>query len=542
MCPIKKIGDWGPNGVINSISDVGCCENQGCWAFKGNQTSTNNCTTALGGACVYSSYGAGCSESGGCCGPKACSEVGSQTLCEQLIQIGSPCSWNGSACNMMGGGGFGMYNSTDSCMIKGGWWNGTGCKMPGSGSSGGGGFMFAQEAKCWFADNKISVCRNVSGCVYCSNSVTQLTNASSACYNAPSGSCKGHENLYTNWNGTASINVTDINRSSMTCDDLRTKRICNCGPLPNCIWNNGSADVGAYCISGMKSDSDKQSCNPPAMFCEDISSKNNQTLCNLLASDYMMPCKWDNVTNCSFNNIAVFGGGGGSGSTVNYNVISNEISCVAAGGTWTTSYYEDNDGSFKQDAWCDKGAMFSFSTGQAFANKGNCNSDCWACEFNSTGGAWPNAQNASAACLGSAKGVCRFKSDTTAPNRFGWCDYPKEMEYGSSGNCNSDCKSCELIGTNATTAEVACFASTLGCTWINDTAATRGGFCISSSKKSCLNDCNSCYSQVTCSNSSYHPSVNCSWDNSFKFCKTFGFTGEICFNGIDDDNDGKMDC
>lgn len=63
MCPIKKIGDWGPNGVINSISDVGCCENQGCWAFKGNQTSTNNCTTALGGACVYSSYGAGCSES-----------------------------------------------------------------------------------------------------------------------------------------------------------------------------------------------------------------------------------------------------------------------------------------------------------------------------------------------------------------------------------------------------------------------------------------------------------------------------------------------
>jgi len=200
MCPIKKIGDWGPNGVINSISDVGCCENQGCWAFKGNQTSTNNCTTALGGACVYSSYGAGCSESGGCCGPKACSEVGSQTLCEQLIQIGSPCSWNGSACNMMGGGGFGMYNSTDSCMIKGGWWNGTGCQMPGSGSSGGGGFMFAQEAKCWFADNKISVCRNVSGCVYCSNSVTQLTNASSACYNAPSGSCKGHENLYTNWN------------------------------------------------------------------------------------------------------------------------------------------------------------------------------------------------------------------------------------------------------------------------------------------------------------------------------------------------------
>src|SRR3989344_5744165 len=549
MCMIKKVGDWGPNGAVNSISNVGCCEMQGCWSYRGNQSllGAQNCTNVLNGVCSYNAYGNGCPESGGCCFPKSCSEVTTQDKCEQLIQLGNPCTWSGSACSVMSGGGFGLYNTTSSCMSTGGWWNGTACQMPGSGGgmgSGGGGFMFAQDAKCWFADNKASICGNVTGCVFCTNTNSQLNNASSACYNAANASCKGHEQKYSNWNGTANFNVIDINTSAMICGDIKLKKTCSCGPLPNCVWGNSSVDIGNFCTSGMKSDSDRQLCQPPVMFCEDTKAKNNQSLCDLLSSDYMMPCKWDSVNNCTFNNIAVFGSNSGGGGMTDYNSIGSEMSCIAAGGSWKESYYEDSDGSFKQDAWCDKGAMFDFSSGQAFANKGSCDSDCWACEFNSTGGRWANTENASAACRNSAKGYCIFKQDLNAPNEFGWCDYPREFETGGMKDCSSDCKTCEFTGTTSVQAQTACAGSLAGCTWINDTTAMNGklGYCLSSSKKSCLTECGSCYEQSSCSNSSFHASVNCSWDNSFKFCKPLGFTGEVCFNGIDDDNDGQKDC
>ncbi len=531
--------NWKPNNMNQNPmcpNGVGCCEKQGCWSFRGNQTA---CVNSSVGLCFYDTS----CPSGDCCAPKACGEVNGESNCSALSNnYGMPCQWSGGACTMPGGG-FSMYNNnTNGCMAGGGWINASNsCVMPSGG--GGGGFMFAQEAKCWFADNKQSICQNVTGCVYCSSAVAQINNASSACYNTPSGACKGHESILSNWNGTASVNVTDINISSMTCGNIGQKQTCNCGPMPNCKWGNSSATVGNYCQVGMKTNDEMQTCRPPVQFCEDNAAKNNQTLCDLLARDYMMPCKFDSAggNNCTFNNMAVFGGSSGGGNT-NYNVISNEIGCVASGGTWRSENYIDSDGGFKSDSWCEKGAMFSFSSGTANANKGSCDSDCWACGFNSTGGAWANVSAAQTACLGSKKGVCKFKTDSNAPNGKGWCDYPQEMSFGGGSDCRSDCKACEYMGMTSAESQQACSASAAGCTWTNDTNAPKGGFCMSSSMKSCTNDCFACYEQSKCSNSTFHTSMNCSWDSSFNYCKPQGFTGEICFNGMDDDNDGMKDC
>ncbi|MDO8460533.1 MAG: hypothetical protein Q7S74_05465 [Nanoarchaeota archaeon] len=532
---------WQPNNQNQNPmcnNNIGCCQQPGCWDYGGLQTASNNCTTVLGGICLYVA-------SSSSCYAKGCGDMDTSGKCTQLSQLGQTCTWNGTTCNAISGGGFSFYdNNTDSCLSKGGWVNITsgGCIMPSGGGGGSGGFMFAQEARCWFADNKISICRNVTGCVYCNDTTKQITNASSACYNMQLGSCRGHESKYSNWNGSVSFPIVDINVSSMSCGDIRLKQTCTCGPLPNCVWNNASSDTGSYCISGIKTSDDMNACAPPVQFCEDPKAKNNQTLCNLLGENYMMPCKWDNTStpnnNCTFNGAAVFGGGGGGSGTTDYSLISGETGCVAAGGSWKTEYYTDSDGSFKQDSWCEKGAMFSFTDGKAFGNKGSCDSDCWACEFNSTGGAWSNIGTASSACQNSKKGYCQWNNDTNAPNHFGRCDYPREMSFGGAKECSTDCKACEYFAN----APQVCSASIVGCSWVNDTTASKGGFCLSSSKKSCSNDCFSCFDQSQCSNSTFHPAMNCSWDSSSNFCKPSGFTGEICFNGKDDDNDGKMDC
>ena len=545
--------EWKPNNANQNPgcgNNVGCCEKQGCWDFGGDQSllGDNNCTAVFNGICSYvnKTENPFCPDAIGCCEPKRCGEVDTANACNQLTQLDMPCTWNGTDCREPSGSGFGFFNDFDSCVNKGGWWNASGqCQMPegaSGGSGGGGGFMFAQEARCWFADNKPSICGNVSGCVYCNNLTTQINNASSACYNGFGGWCQGHDLKFTNWNGSDSINITDINTSSMSCSDIQLKQICSCGPLPNCKWTNSSAVIGSYCTIGIKSNDEVQNCQAPVSFCEDPQAKNNYTLCTDLAEKYMMPCKWDNtssvVKNCTFNTQAVFGGSAGGPGGMDYNLIGSESSCIAAGGSWESSYYVDEDGVFKQDGWCDKGAMFSFSSGQASANKGNCDSDCWACEFNSTGGTWSNNNTAAANCTASAKGVCIWKDDANAQNGQGWCDYPKEMDFGGNQECSSDCKACEFYGSP----EQECSNSPAQCNWINDTNALKGGFCISKTKKSCSTDCFSCYQQEQCSNSTFHAGLNCSWENNLNFCKPSGFTGEVCFNGKDDDNDNMIDC
>ncbi len=535
-CGIKNLADAQNKNPSATTTDIGCCETSGCWIHDNNET---NCIGAFQGNCYYTnnSYG------GGWCMTKTCEEIITEANCTYAQQnLMMPCSWDNpgeaGTCSSgaYGSGGFGFYNDTDSCMSSGGWYNSTGdCVMPSGDNfgSGSGGFMFAGDAHCWFADNQPSVCGNITGCAYCvvGSGPNGIDNSSSTniCYNNMAGFCEGHVlggPIYSNANNTANLACTDIN----------IKSACNYGPLPNCKWTNSSVVIGPYCEAGAKSE--KKSA-PPAQYCEDPIAKNNYTLCMQLANEFMMPCKWQNTTypftNCTFNSNAVFGG---SNEETDFGVINSQLSCTSAGGTWQTENYIDG-GVLKQDSWCEMTGMFNIDQGQGTNNKANCDTSCWACEFQNNGTAWANVAAAEAACTGSALGNCQWINDATAFNNLGWCDYPKEMENGGSKDCNSECEGCNFMNNPQSACEGSVANGGSGCKWVNDTNnLVKGGFCVDKTKKTCDSDCFSCYDTTSCSGSS----LDCTWDPTFYLCSPNGFAGEICFNGVDDDSDTLIDC
>lgn len=548
-CWIKTLSDAQMENSLATSTDIGCCQQKGCMDYDGNETECWR-NTGFKGLCefVNTSFDSYCPNAIGCCRPKWCNQIYDSTNCTKMkTDLFIACKWNAGVCEGDSAGGFGAYNDTDSCMSKGGWWNSTGgCEMPTGGAAGGGGFMFGETAHCWFADNQPDVCKNITGCIYCNASDVHFNisrtsgtlNESSACYLTPVGLCQGHESAAF-LRGIA----TDIMTNSLNCTHIQIRGACEYGPLPSCVWQNSSAKIGQYCAPGVAM---TQKTAPPVPFCEHPDSKNNYTLCMKLAQQFMMPCKWGNVSanltandNCTFNGNAVFGAGTGVGKE--FEVITNEMSCVAAGGTWKNEFYQDIDGSLKQDAWCEKGALFNTGTGQAAANKGNCNTDCWACEFNSTGGNYGGSTAAAQnACTGSSLGYCRWTNNTNAPNKLGWCDYPKEMSYGA-GDCQQNCKDCELMESPYS----ACIGSVTGCKWVNNTGSSTNatkvasGICVDNTKKVCGNDCYSCYDFASCNASS----IQCQWDNALMLCKPATSENmEVCFDGTDNDGDGMIDC
>jgi len=557
-CWIKTLWDAQMENTFATTSDIGCCEQKGCWNNDGNHSSCVN-SSSFKGMCswVPKAQDPYCYDDVGCCYTKMCNEAGdNQTLCTNLKQqMMMPCEWSGSACQSQGGGGFMFFNDTDSCFSQGGWWNSSGdCEMPDS--TGGGGFMFAEEAHCWFADNQPAICGNITGCAYCTGTGGAVgSNATSAnginndssnniCYNKMASYCEGRDS----WGFDVYANAN--NSRNLRCVDIQIKTACNYGPLPNCEWNASANLTGVHCYVGTSS---AQKEAPPVPFCEHPDAINNLTMCNKLSQEYMMPCKWGNASsnktssdNCTFNPSAVFGSGSVASGEKEFEVISSEYSCIAAGGTWKKEYYLET-GNLKQEQWCEKGAMFDLTTGTAMANKGNCDTGCWACEFNQSGGSWRNSTDSVAqgqskaefSCGNSALGYCKWTNDTNAPNLLGWCDYPKEMEYGA-GDCQTNCKDCGLMKDPYTS----CIQSAVGCKWINDTASSFNqtklttGICVDESKKTCDTDCFSCYEFSSCNASI----IDCQWDTSNSLCKPYSFDGEICFDGVDNDGDTMVDC
>ncbi len=553
-CWIKNLQDAQAQNPLADSDDIGCCDMKGCWSYDGNET---RCLTdpSFAGLCTFvnKTDDPWCPDPVGCCYTKSCSEVGSnQTLCNLLKkQMMMPCEFNATGdgtCGDFGGsgGGFAFFNDTDSCMQQGGWYDINGnCMMPNM-TDVGGAFMFGGEAHCWFADNQPFVCGNITGCVYCvagsgPNGVENCTDgdgngySDNICCGKQVGFCEGHNFWDNEMNYSNSDDSTNLN-----CTHIKIKSACKYGPLPNCIWSNSTALIGEYCNPGTSTEAKDA---PPVPFCEHPDAKNNETMCNNLAINYMMPCKWyENYTNvngvmvvnCSFNPNAVFGSE--SNAEKDFLVINSEYSCIAAGGTWQTSYYIENN-ILKQDSWCEKGALFDPLAGQAAGNKGNCDMDCWACEFRYNGSRWDNATQAESACVGSALGYCRWTNDTNAPNQQGWCDYPQEMTYGA-GDCNINCKDCDL----KLDAYDACINSQAECKWVNNTNSNgeflSTGYCVSKDKKTCLDDCFSCYSENDC----FASTLDCLWDTTAKLCKPNSFSGEICFDAVDNDNDGFTDC
>lgn len=417
--------------------------------------------------------------------------------------------------------------------------------MPtGSGFGGGsGGFMFGGEAHCWFADNKPSVCGNVSGCVYCVSGTgingTGNVSDSNICKNKGIGLCEGHDT------SDRTDYVYANNSANLACTDIKLKTACDYGPLPNCKWTNSSIITGAYCEVGAKSE---QKSSPPVQYCEDPLAKNNFTLCTQLSDIYMMPCKWQNttypITNCTFNSNAVFGGSGGE---MDFGIINSQFSCTSAGGTWNTEYYV-NDAILKQDSWCEMTGMFDVDQGKGTNNKANCGTSCWACEFQNNGTAWANVTVAEAACeasvaVGGQAGGCVWINDTSgtkAFNKLGWCDFPKEMENGGSKDCSVECEGCNFMGNPLVACEGSMANNGTGCKWVNDTNSAKGGFCVDKTKKTCTSDCFSCYDFNSCIDNT--TAIDCKWDSIFNLCSPNGFSGEICFNGVDDDSDTLIDC
>ena len=397
--------------------------------------------------------------------------------------LGLDCSWSSPYCNE-NFHSCDYYNSTSECFDTN-WceWNGTGCQDPGGSFGGGDGvgcFMFGEEA----------FCNNVTGCSW------------------GSGSCGG-------------------SGSGVTCESINESSYCNSAPFMDtcCSWQGTTcnATFSTSCWDSMQ--------EPPdgGYFCEDYVAIGNETVCNQIAgTPWYMPCAWDNVTNeCGFNADEYF-----TGFDSHFEDIDSKSTCEAAGGLWMEETFVDFQGNLQQDQWCEMGFGVAFES---------CESSCWACEFNDTGGAWGSSALAKSACEGSGLGYCEFTTDANAFNGFGWCDIPFELQTSGCGT-ETNCEDYNYYSN----ASSDCGAD-VDCKWMTDPADPTHGWCAGANAKSCDQDCGQCQDQTECSTYGGGGNGSCQWDSNTYLCKSSGGEGggssnEVCFDGIDNDNDGMIDC
>ncbi len=285
-----------------------------------------------------------------------------------------------------------------------------------------------------------------------------------------------------------------------------------------CAWN------GTTCLQSLTNTCYNNKKDPPegAKFCEDFKSFKNQTLClNISGTPWYMPCKWNNLTSeCQFKGSTVTGGSGG------FKDINSKSNCEAGGGQWREKNFIEA-GISRSDSWCEF----------KFGSSGNCNSSCWACEKQNNGTNWPSLLLASTACNQSSVGFCNFKINDRAENRFGYCDAKKEFNFAG-GNCQKNCGDCNVMNNP----QNSCTNSPADCKWVLDPVVMGKGFCEKKSAKTCNTDCFKCQDSQSCTTFGKGKEGACNWDGQGFFCKPSGFDGEICFDGEDNDNDGKTDC
>ncbi len=327
---------------------------------------------------------------------------------------------------------------------------------------------------------------------------------------------------------TWASNACSGNNEGMQCSDLN-KTLCSQFTLLStcCNWNGTvcKTSFDQACYSAVPS------LPTGATFCEDKLAFGNQSLCNQIAgAPWYMPCAWDNTSQeCHFNS-AGFGGGSGGGGFATFNEISTQSGCEAQGGQWKTAQFSSG-GMTKTDSWCE--FNFGFESGS-----GNCDAGCWGCEVEVSTALGNTTAQAQSYCENSALGYCEFRADSFAFNGLGWCT-PRQMFLdGGSKDCKDECSACDSLKDPRTS----CQASPKSCVFVNDSSAPNGiGNCYGQNEKRCANDCFSCYDTTSCVNGK-GGSGACTWDQTNNFCKPAGFTGEICFDGKDNDNDGKPDC
>ena len=397
------------------------------------------------------------------------------------------------------------------------WWDSVAnkCNEPTAGTGGGaigGGGTFGAPG-CWIFDLNQTSCTNTTGCAY--DPRLRLCNVSI----------------------TVSADIADgIRSNGLNCTLLNNTDLCNGATfLPYCCeWQGSSCTQNKYsttCWDNLK--------KPPegATFCEDYNAYTSESKCAEIANyPWYMPCRWDNKTkNCEFKGDQFFI----QGEEGDIDLVDNKDMCEkGVGGLWLTESY------------CGTGNMTNASiTVGRCAQKlgsigGNCDTGCFKCEFKSDGSNYTSDSAAREACEKSALGFCVWRTDAKAVNGLGYCEPSKEFKDGSVSKCDANnCDSCNVY--NSVNAKSKC--QDAKCEWKVDPLDTAKGFCASAGTTTCLDRCESCLEQKACVEKGRGINGSCTWDVTLGLCKkssTAENTGatEICFDGIDNDGDAKIDC
>ncbi|HLC77491.1 MAG TPA: hypothetical protein VJH92_00005, partial [Candidatus Nanoarchaeia archaeon] len=546
----------------------GSCQEKDCWSFDfTNETACENNTISK--SCVWSnSYcskdscwgataNASCAAKNGCrwaswttsgwCEEVSCwtwdsMRGGNQTKCEGLdSNYGLTCLWSGNPPGNLTNGWCYKDVSTTSCSnitteracfdTYYCWWQannwsdssqGGNCTNPtwgtGSFSNISGSILNDWNPGCYIFDLNSTKCNNLLGCNYTSNVCDELNNS-------------------------YGVNITN---DGIKCSYINDSQLCNDIAVLSgcCSWQNGTCAENKYstsCVSQLDQTPNGEES------CEDAETKAD---CETIANDpWYMPCKWNNLTNkCKFKIDDIFGN-----SSQSIVKIESKRNCEAAGGKWIT------------DNYCE-GAV-SVPIGRCeykFDDEENCDKACFACETEDSNGNLVNSSNAESACLNSRLGYCEFENNSIAPNGMGFCKAKKEFRLGIAGDCNNNCGDCAFLGNPASNASKdssnncltpSCFCSESqansaggGCKWISGNNTATGGYCLNKGVKTCQDACDRCKTRDDCANdgrSALNSSGSCKWegtDNDGSCLNNVAGDVEICWDGVDNDDDELIDC
>lgn len=509
-------GCWNANTQNSCEAKTGCrwsswtssswCEEVSCYTWDsykgGNKTQCESNTYGLN--CIWTGNPPGNQTTGWCYKDVAltkCANITTEKACYDSFY----CWWKANDWTDSSKGG----NCTDPT-----WGTGDFSNINGS-------ILNDWNPGCYIFDLNSTKCNQVFGCNY------------------TGGICDGVS-------GSTGSYGSNITSTGIKCSYINDSGLCNnIASLSNCCtWQNASCSENRQertCFTQLDQTPNGEKA------CEDAEIKGD---CDTIAGDpWYMPCKWNNSTDkCEFKSSSVFGNA--SKSLVK---IENQRNCEAAGGKWITENY------------CE--GSVSVPSGRCeykFDDEDNCNKACFACENKDSNGNLINITNAETACLGSKLGYCEFIADTTAPNKIGFCKTKEQFKKGLAVNCNSVCGDCAFLGNpkgnssmdssgKCLTPSCYCAESKAnsdggGCKWITDNSTFTGGYCLEKGDKTCLDSCDRCKERDDCANlgrSALNSSGSCKWqgsDNDGSCVANVAGDVEICWDGIDNNDDKLVDC
>ena len=271
--------------------------------------------------------------------------------------------------------------------------------------------------------------------------------------------------------------------------------------------------------------------SPPVSSCEARGYVNNQSGCGDLANLYFLPCGWNNKTSQCETRFLDFT------RQDNFDDITSEDTCDVMGGLWKQeNTFDPVANKVTAEKWCEFNVDIktfaeigpgSQNFGGDLSQLRDCSRDCFACEYQSDGTPWTTLSDAQVQCQNSAAG-CLFQVNTNAFNGLGWC-VPAQESGGF--DCDEHCGDCNIMPNP----QPACQNSSAVCKWDNVT-----NFCIDNGVRGCNQDCFQCNSQTTCTGSPANG--GCQWDLTANFCTPRSGEFEVCFDALDNDNNGQTDC